>query len=130
MRVVFDLDELERELDAETADIVLELSNDIVNNMKIEAPRGATGDLGRSIQLFRTGDREVLLGTRIGYAAAVVEGRDPHIANFEALQVWARRKLGNEDAAGPVWRNIAKYGTNPNDFVGRAIDEAVRDFSR
>ena len=130
MRVVFDLDELERELDAETADIVLELSNDIVNNMKIEAPRGATGDLADSIQLFRTGDREVLLGTRIGYAAAVNEGTDPHIANFETLQVWARRKLGDENAAGPVWRKIAREGTNANPYVDRAIDNAARDFSR
>ena len=80
--------------------------------------------------LFRTGDREVLLGTRIDYAEDVVEGRDPHLADFDAIQVWARRKLGDENAAGPVWRNIAKYGTNPNDFVGRAIENAVRDFRR
>lgn len=129
MRVTFDLNELERELDAETAEIVKELSVDIVNEMKVEAPMGATGDLRRSIQIFTTSDNEVLLGTRIGYAEDVVEGRGPHIADFDAIQVWARRKLGDENAAGPVWRNIAKYGTNPNDFVTRAIDQAVRDFS-
>ena len=130
MRVVFDLDELERELDKETADIVLELANDLVNELKVEAPTGATGDLRRSIQLFQRGDREVLLGTRLGYAAAVNEGTDPHIANFEALQVWARRVLGDEDLAGPVWRKIAREGTNANPYVDRAIDNAVRDFSR
>ena len=130
MRVVFDLDELERELDAETADIVLELANDIVNEMKIEAPTGATGDLRRSIQLFRRGDRSVLLGTRLEYAAAVNEGTDPHIADFQEIQVWARRVLGDKDLAGPVWRKIAQEGTDANPYVDRAIDQAVQDFSR
>ena len=129
MRVVFDLDELERELDAETREIVLELSNAIVNEMVVEAPRGATGDLARSIQIFRRGDDSVLLGTRIDYADDVVTGTDPHLADFEAIQVWARRVLGDESAAGPVWRHIAQEGTEPNDFGGRAIDNAVRGFS-
>ena len=130
MRVVFDLDELERELDAETADIVLELANDIVNEMKVEAPTGATGDLRRSIQLFQTGDREVLLGTRLGYAAYVNDGTRPHTPPFEPIQVWARRVLGDESAAGGVWQKIREEGTDPNPYVDRAIDNAVRDFRR
>lgn len=129
MRVVFNLSELERELDAETRDIVLELSNQIVNEMKREAPVGATGDLRRTIQIFQRGDGEVLLGTRIGYAEDVVKGQPPHTPDFEAIQVWARRVLGDEDAAGAVFRKIQREGTDPNDFVGRAIDTAVRDFS-
>ena len=130
MRVVFDLDELERELDAETADIVLELANDIVNEMKVEAPTGATGDLRRSIQLFRTSDREVLLGTRLGYAAYVNDGTRPHTPPFEPIQVWARRVLGDESAAGAVFRKIQQEGTDPNPYTDRAIDNAVRNFSR
>ena len=130
MRVVFDLDELERELDAETADIVLELANDIVNEMKVEAPTGATGDLRRSIQLFQTSDNEVLLGTRLGYAAYVNDGTRPHTPPFEPIQVWARRVLGDESAAGGVWQKIREEGTDPNPYVDRAIDNSVRNFSR
>jgi hypothetical protein len=129
MRVVFDLDELERELDAETREIVLELGSAIVNEMKVEAPVGATGDLRRSIQIFQRDDDSVLLGTRIGYAAAVNEGRGPHTPDFDALQVWARRVLGDESAAGAVWNKIREEGTEANPFVERAIDNAVRDFS-
>jgi len=128
MRVVFDLNELERELDKETREIVLELANQLVNELKVEAPMGATGDLRRSIQIFKRDDDSVLLGTRIGYADDVVSGTDPHLADFDAIQVWARRVLGDESAAGPVWRHIAQEGTEPNDFVSRAIDNAVRDF--
>jgi hypothetical protein len=129
MRVVFDLDELERELDAETREIVLELANAIVNEMKVEAPVGATGDLRRSIQIFQRADDSVLLGTRIDYAAAVNEGRGPHTPDFDALQVWARRVLGDESAAGPVFRKIREEGTEANPYVERAVDNAVRGFS-
>jgi len=128
MRVTFDLDELERELDKETADIVLELATELVNELKVEAPVGATGDLRRSIQIFQRDDDSVLLGTRIDYAAAVNEGRGPHTPDFDALQVWARRKLGDESAAGPVFRKIAQEGTNPNDYVDRAISNTVARF--
>jgi len=129
MRVVFDLDELERELDAETREIVLELANDIVNEMKVEAPVGATGDLRRSIQIFQRDDDSVLLGTRLAYASAVNEGTEPHTPPFEPIQVWARRVLGDESAAGAVWQSIREEGTDANPYVERAIDNAVRGFS-
>lgn len=31
----------------------------------------------------------------------------------------------DESAAGPVFRKIQQEGTEPNDFVGRAIDNAL-----
>lgn len=125
MMVRLDLRELERELGDEVGSFVLELANEIVNQMKIEAPMGATGDLQRSIQIFTRGDGVVWLGTRIHYAMDVWKGTDPHLADFDAIQVWARRVIGSETAAGPVWRHIAQEGTEPNDYVGRAIDAAV-----
>jgi hypothetical protein len=129
MRVVFNLSELERELDAETRDIVLELSSAIINEMKREAPVGATGDLRRSIQVFQRGDGEVLLGTRVRYAEDVAEGTPPHTPDFDQIQIWARRVLGDEDAAGAVFRKIQREGTEGDPFVTRAIDQAVSDFS-
>lgn len=125
MMVRLDLDELERKLGAETQDFLVDLGNEIVNQMKIEAPRGATGDLARSIQIFRTGDGVIYLGTRIHYAMDVWKGTGPHLADFDAIKVWARRKLNDESAAGPVWRSIAQHGTQPNDYVGRAVDQAI-----
>jgi hypothetical protein len=126
MIVRLDLDELERKLGDEVQSFIVDLANSIVNQMKVEAPVGATGDLQRSIQIFRTGNGTIWLGTRIHYAMDVWQGTEPHYADFEDIQVWARRKLGDEDAAGPVWRSIAQHGTAPNDFVGRAIDTAIQ----
>jgi len=121
-----DLEELEKELGGEVEGFILELANEMVNQMKQEAPVGATGDLQRSIQIFTTDKNTVWLGTRINYAVDVWKGPPPHTPDFESIEVWARRKLGDESLAGPVFKSIQKHGTEPNDFVGRAIDEAIQ----
>jgi hypothetical protein len=36
--------------------------------------------------------------------------------------------LGDESAAGPVWRKIAREGTEPNDYLGRAIDNTLEQY--
>ena len=128
MRLVFDLDELEDELDAETQDILEDVANTLVNELTREAPMGATGDLRRSMQIFRRSSGEIVLGSRLNYAEDVQEGRGPHEADFEALQIWARRKLGNESAAGAVWRKIAAEGTNANPYVDRAFENTLQSF--
>ncbi|AGC34565.1 hypothetical protein HSTV1_20 [Haloarcula sinaiiensis tailed virus 1] len=126
MLVRFDLDKLEDELGDEVQRFIVEFASELVNQLKQEAPVGATGDLQRSIQIFRTGGGQVLLGTRLSYAMDVWQGQPPHTPDFEAIEVWARRKLGDEDLAGPVFRSIQKSGTEPNDFVGRSIDNAIQ----
>jgi len=128
MRLVFDLDELEGELGDETARILEDVANTLVNELKREAPVGATADLQRSFQIFRRRDGEIVLGSRLGYAEDVQQGRGPHLADFEQLQVWARRKLGDESLAGPVWRKIAAEGTNANPYVDRAMDNTLAKF--
>ena len=125
MIVRLDLPELRKELGGEADRIVLELANELVNQLKVEAPVGATGDLQRSFQIFRQGDGVIWLGTRIHYAMDVWKGTPPHTPDWEAIQVWARRKLGNESAAGPVFRKIQREGTEENDYVGRAIDNTI-----
>lgn len=126
--LVFDAADADAELSAETRRIIVEIANTLVNELKQEAPVGATGDLRRSFQVFRVSEDVVWLGSRLGYAQAVNDGRPPHIADFEAIERWARRKLGNEDAAGPVWRKIAQEGTNPNPYLDRAFENTLREF--
>lgn len=125
MFVRFDLRELRADLGDEVNAFLVDVASEIVNEMKQEAPVGATGDLRRSIQLFRESENVVWLGTRIHYAGDVWKGTEPHLADFDEIRVWARRKLGSEAADGPVWRKIAQEGTEPNDFVGRAVDQAL-----
>lgn len=128
MLVRLDLNELRDELDAEAEQLVFELANELVNQLKIEAPSGATGDLRRSFQIFRKGDGVVWLGTRIPYALFVQEGTGP-IDNppppFEPFQIWARRKLGDESAAGGVWHKVRTEGIDANPYMDRAIQNAI-----
>lgn len=120
-----DLRELEGELDEATANVALEVANELVNQLQDEAPVGATGRLQESFQIFRTGDGVVWLGTRVPYARGVWKGKPPHTPDFDAIKVWARRKLGDESAAGPVYKKIQQEGTEPNDYVGRSIDNTM-----
>ena len=127
-RLVVDLDQVEQDLGAEVQALLLDVANTFVNNLRREAPTGATGDLRRSMQIFRTGDGRVVLGSRIGYAMDVQEGTGPHTPDFDQIQVWARRKLGDEAAAGPVWRKIAREGTDANRYVDRAFEATIQEF--
>jgi len=123
--VRLDLQQLEAELGDAAQQVALEVANELVNQLKIEAPVGATGRLQESFQVFRTGDGVVWLGTRVPYAEGVWKGKPPHTPDFEAIKVWSRRVLGYESAAGPVYRKIQQEGTEPNDYVGRAIENTT-----
>lgn len=125
MIVRLDLRETEAKLGAEVQSFIEDLAVELVNELQVEAPVGATGDLRRSIQIFQTQDGVVWLGTRIDYAMDVWKGQPPHTPDWEGIKVWARRKLNDESAAGPVYEKIQAEGTEENDFVGRAMESAI-----
>jgi hypothetical protein len=125
MLVRLDIDALESELNKAAAEIAVDVANELVNQLKIKSPVGATGTLQESWQIFRTEDNIVWMGTRVPYAKGVWKGKPPHEPDFQDIKVWARRKLGDESAAGPVYSKIKAEGTEPNPFVDEAIDEAV-----
>ena len=128
MRLVFDLDELEDELDAETQDILEDVANTLVNELTREAPTGATADLQRSFQIFRRSSGEIVLGSRLQYAEFVQTGTRPHTPPFEPIAIWSRRKLGDESAAWAVWHKIRQEGTDANPYVDRAMENTLRKF--
>jgi len=123
--VTFDLDRLEQELGEGAMQIAEEVAVTLANQLRVEAPVGATGRLQGSFQLFRTAGNTVYLGSRVPYAEGAWKGKPPHDPDFQAIQKWARRKLGDESAAGPVYTKIREEGTEENDYVGRAIDNTL-----
>ena len=128
MRLVFDLDELGDELDAETQDILEDIANTLINELTREAPTGATADLQRSFQIFRRSSGEIVLGSRLQYAEFVQTGTRPHTPPFEPIAIWARRKLGDESAAWAVWHKIRQEGTDANPYVDRAFENTLQSF--
>jgi len=123
--VTFDLDRLEQELGEGAMQIAEEVAVELSNQLRVEAPVGATNRLSSSFQLFRTAGNTVYLGSRVPYAEGVWRGKPPHDPDFQAIQKWARRVLGDESAAGPVYNKIREEGTEENDYVGRAIDNTL-----
>ena len=85
--------------------------------------------IGAAILLIlRRSSGEIVLGSRLAYAEVVQTGAPPHIPPFEPIQIWARRKLNDESAAGPVWQKIRQEGTDANPYVDRAFENTLRKF--
>jgi len=126
-RIVLDLSETREELGQETADLLLELGNAIVNELKRNSPVGATGDLRRSWQIFSQGGDRIVLGSDIGYARYVDEGTPPHTPPFAPIEKWSRRVLGSEDAAWAVWNKIREEGTEAQPYIDESIQTALDD---
>jgi hypothetical protein len=99
---------------------------EIVSN----TPVGATAILRGSVQQAV----EVIRGTPVQfhgtvesaqpYSVAVEEGTRPHWAPIGPLKLWARRILGDEDAAYAVRAAIARRGTRGQRFFARGVEAA------
>ena len=92
----------------------------IVNDAKAHTPVN-TGTLRNSIRAERAGRTTWYIGSHVPYAAAVEYGTKPHMPPSNALQYWAKRKLGNEKLAYAVARKIAQKGTPPHRMFRNAI---------
>lgn len=90
-----------------------------------EVPVGATSGLKMSgYEPQEAPDGSIVWGYTAEYTRSVVEGTEPHWIPLDAmddLKLWARRVLGNENAAWAVRRKIAARGTPPQDFISPAI---------
>jgi hypothetical protein len=123
-----DPDEVPEEVRGRVLQFLRRVARRLSDELYQEAPVGATGSLQSSFQILSETDERIFVGSRIDYADDVAFGTDPHRPNFENLQVWARRKLGNEELAGPVFRKISQEGTEPNRYDERAVVNTIQHF--
>ena len=65
---------------------------------------------------------EEMISSPLVYGPPVEYGSKPHFPPSAALKGWARRKLGDENAAYAVAKAIAKRGTEPHDMFTEAFD--------
>jgi len=100
-----------------------------------DAPVGATGFLKNqsAIEPTQRDDGSVYWGFGAEYADDVNYGTAPHWIPNEVVRTslmdWARRVLGNEDAAWGVRQKIAERGTEAQPFFTRGL-RAMRDWFR
>lgn len=83
------------------------------------------GDLKRSISagVFGNEDDASLKISMLNYWYYIEYGSAPHWTSVDNLKKWAKDKLGDEQLAYALQRHIAKYGTKPNPFIRKVIDE-------
>lgn len=95
---------------------------DVQNIAKQKAPVD-TGRLRNSIKLFPStaGSLEYFLIATVDYAEDIEYGTSPHFVSAKELKDWARRKLGNEEAAFGVAKKIRRLGTNAQPFMRPAL---------
>ncbi|MBU0975093.1 hypothetical protein KKD03_05340 [Patescibacteria group bacterium] len=82
-----------------------------------------TGRLRNSIKLFPSspGAVKYILAATVEYAGDVEFGTAPHFVSSKELRDWAKRKLGDESAAGAVAEKIRRAGTNAQPFMRPAL---------
>lgn len=83
------------------------------------APSGATDELRQKIDFFprEYGFFEYAVISKSAHSAAVEYGTKPHKVSPNKLKDWARIKLGDENAAYPIAKKIAKFGTDSHPYM-------------
>lgn len=73
-----------------------------------------------------TGDT-LVWGYSAAYAEFVEDGTEPHWPPIKPLKGWARRVLGDEQAAYAVQATIAEHGTPAQPFVEPGVDAMIQE---
>ncbi|MCK5601602.1 hypothetical protein KAR91_07035 [Candidatus Pacearchaeota archaeon] len=82
-----------------------------------------TGRLKTSIKIFPTapGFKYYTLSDGVDYGIHIEYGTSPHYVSPKHLKDWARRVLGDENAAFPIAKKIALKGVNAQPFFRPAF---------
>jgi len=81
------------------------------------------GDLKRSITAAIQDDRLII--SALHYAIFVDQGTRPHMPPVDALEKWAKDKLGDPDLKWALAYHIKKYGTKPSWFIRDTIEQEL-----
>lgn len=121
------LDALPDALDSKLQQAATDVAELIASAARENAPVD-TGDLRSRIETVVESAGNAIAQIRVGTnrdgAAAQEFGTDPgHFPPPSALQDWARRTLGDPDAAYPVARSIAATGLEAQPYLRPAFEE-------
>lgn len=108
-------------------DLLMDVATVGANTALEHTPSGGSNTLRASwFEPQRQADGSLIWGYRASYARFVEEGTAPHwipvAAVRDSLMTWARRVLGDEDAAWAVRQKIAEEGTEGQHFVRKGVD--------
>lgn len=122
------LNQLSGTLDSELRSAARDIGQRIRGDAADKAPVD-TGQLASSIEAVVEGIGSAIIGVRVGsnlpQAPAQEFGTEPHFPPPSALRGWARRVLGDPDAAYAVAQSIAESGTEAQPFLEPAFEETL-----
>jgi len=124
MLLKFNIDfKLDKKKTREQAKLVLFFAMLKMQELAIMKVPVDTSRLRTSIKLFPTslGAEEYTLFTNVEYAEDIEFGTSPGYVDPKELKDWARRVLGDENAAFPVAKKIARFGTDAQPFFRPAL---------
>ncbi|AXR80788.1 HK97 gp10 family phage protein [Natrarchaeobaculum sulfurireducens] len=118
----------------ELPDVLLEhladAAADIAARIRGDAQRNAPvsrGELEASIESVVTHVGtdlvRVVVGSNKDHAEPIERGTDPFFPPPDELRTWARRVLGDEDAAFPVARSISESGIDEQPYLRPALED-------
>jgi len=123
------LDRLPDALNGQLGQAARDIGERIAGDARENAPSD-TGQLGSSNEsvVSAVGGTlvEVHVGTNLEYAAPQEFGADPFFPPPSALRDWARRVLGDADAAYPVARSISETGIEEKRFLRDAFENNIQ----
>lgn len=121
-----------RDLEDALADQLESAANDIGVRIRGDAQEGApvdtgqlSSDLDHVVESVGATVVKVSIGSNLDHAAPQEEGTSPFFPPPSELRDWARRVLGDADAAYPVARSIAETGLEGNDYLKDALEENI-----
>lgn len=82
-----------------------------------------TGHLRRNIKIIKLSETSYVVVSEAPYSASMEFGSRPHWTSAKNLKLWARRKLGDENAAYAVAAKIARKGSERHPFMVPALME-------
>lgn len=115
--------ELEKKLAQIIGTIIFERSQRNIDEMGITD----RGTLKKSGNITKTADG-VSIVYSVPYASYIEFGTAPHTVDPAELEGWAKRKLGDRNAAYAVAKKIEKEGTEPKPYFRNAIEQGISEF--
>lgn len=117
------LSEKASQLDVKAEEMVVDISDEVEVNMKIEAPEAPRdcdgGNLKSNINVQTISPLHRLVKSEAEYTKYVIDGTPPHLINSPIYI-----------CGGVGWRFIVEHpGTQPNDFVDRA-EKKSQDYAQ
>ena len=114
-KVVIDQEDFRKKLERACEGIAFDIQEELKGRLTKEHGKD-TGGLQANIQVRVVGYNEIEISMPV-VGKYLEYGTPPHFPPVDALEGWARRKLGNADLKWALAYSIARRGTRPYPFI-------------